>query len=100
MIFKDSDNMETVFESNNIKYVKLSYDLIDDYLKMINDVSIKSLVSKKYYEITYDEEGKFNLYGASLDSEGRLREVEDVDMDDVFDMMINRYRESILKGEI
>lgn len=72
---------------------EIEYDILMEFNYDGNDYVI-------YTDNSYDEEGKFNLYGASLDSEGRLREVEDVDMDDVFDMMINRYRESILKGEI
>ncbi len=27
---------DVIFESENIFYVKLSYDLIEDYLKMVN----------------------------------------------------------------
>ena len=72
---------------------EIEYDILMEFNYDGNDYVI-------YTDNTYDEEGKFNLYGAATDSEGRLREVEDVDMDDVFDMMINRYRESILKGEI
>lgn len=53
-----------------------------------------------YTDNTYNEKEEFNIYGASLDKEGRLTEVTDVDMMDVFSIMINRYREKVMSGEV
>ena len=49
---------------------------------------------------TYNEKGEFNMYGARVGVDGRLREVYDTDMMDVFNVMIERYKEKIIKGEI
>ncbi len=53
-----------------------------------------------YTDNTYDDKGKFNLFGACLDSEGRLMDVEDPDINIIFDVMMKRYREKVLRGEL
>ncbi len=49
---------------------------------------------------TYDNEGNINVYGAKLDGEERLEEVFDDEVKDIFDMMIEEYRQKILRGDI
>lgn len=45
-----------VFDSERINYVNLSYDLIDDYLNMVNDKEISKFISKKDRTYTYEQE--------------------------------------------
>lgn len=49
-------DLEKVFESDNIIYVKLSKELVDDYLKMINDPGVMSTIVKNAKTYTYEEE--------------------------------------------
>ena len=75
-------------ENENIEYdilVKFQYDDKDYVL---------------YTDNTFSDQGEFNVYGAGIDKEGRLREVDDVDMDDVFHYMIQQYKEKVLNGEL
>ena len=75
---------------------------------MINDVLYDILMKFSfdsedyvlYTDNTYDNEGNFNIYGAKLGIDGRLEEVDDVDMDLVFDIMIRRYKKKVLGGEL
>ncbi len=53
-----------------------------------------------YTDNTFDDGGNIHLYGARLDEEERLREVEDADIHAVFDIMMKRYREKLLRGEL
>ena len=53
-----------------------------------------------FTDYTYDEEGILNFYGSGIDSEGRLVEVEDVDMDKVFQIKIDEYKDKLLRGEV
>ena len=53
-----------------------------------------------YTDNTYNDNNEFNVYGARMDKEGRLREVDDVDMDEVFNIMIRRYRDKVMSGEL
>lgn len=69
------------------------YDILMNFSYDDNDYVL-------YTDNTYDDKGDFNVYGARVDEEGRLLEVEDVDMDDVFKEMIDKYKEKVLKGEI
>lgn len=48
--------LEKVLESENINYVKVSQELIDDYLKMVNDVEIQKLINDNPYTFSYEEE--------------------------------------------
>lgn len=50
------EKYELVFESQNIKYVKLSEDLINDYLVMVNDPEVAGKISHKIRTFSYDEE--------------------------------------------
>lgn len=43
-------------QSENIDYIKLSVDLIDDYLVMVNDEDIQKQISKNKRVYTYDDE--------------------------------------------
>ena len=47
---------EVTFESENIEFVKLSFDLIDNYLLMINDMSVSKNISHNPKIFTYEEE--------------------------------------------
>ena len=53
-----------------------------------------------YTDNTYNDNNEFNLYGAGIDIDGRLKEVDDVDMDSVFKLMIEKYKEKVLNGEL
>lgn len=48
--------MNVLFESDNIYYVNVSKELIDDYLVMINDESVQRRISKKRKVYTYEDE--------------------------------------------
>lgn len=48
--------MNAVFKSDNIDFIKISADLIDDYLKMVNDQEISKLISLTPHLYTYEEE--------------------------------------------
>lgn len=43
------ESFELVFESENIKYIKLNKDLMDEYMKMYNNLSIQKLLFKKIF---------------------------------------------------
>ena len=49
-------NYQTVFESENILYVKLNEKLINDYLVMINDPNVANKISHKIRTYTYEDE--------------------------------------------
>ena len=49
-------NYQTVFESENILYVKLNEKLINDYLVMINDHDVANKISHKIRTYTYEDE--------------------------------------------
>ena len=38
---------EIIFESNRIKFIKLSKKLVNDYLDMVNDVEVQRFISHK-----------------------------------------------------
>jgi len=48
-----------IFESDNIYFVKINKDLIDDYLKMVNNPEVSKFISLKNRSFTYDEEIKW-----------------------------------------
>lgn len=50
------NNYEVIFESENILYVKLSENLIDDYLKMVNDPDISKFISHHPKKYSYEDE--------------------------------------------
>ena len=70
---------------------KIEYDILMRFHYGDDDYVI-------FTDNTYDNDN-LNLYGARLDSEERLIEYDE-DMDEVFDMMINKYKEKLLKGEV
>lgn len=48
--------MLKVFESERINYVRVDPNLINEYLEMINDKEIKSLIGLDNIEISFDDE--------------------------------------------
>ena len=48
--------MIKVFESDRINYVKVDPNLINDYLKMINDIEIQSFIGLSNMTISFDQE--------------------------------------------
>ena len=53
MVVKRED---IIFESENIYYVRVSETLIEDYLKMVNDISVAKLISKNIRTYKYEDE--------------------------------------------
>ena len=53
-----------------------------------------------YTDNTQDEDGNINVYGAKVDKNGKLSVAEDVDMERVFQIMIEKYRKKIVGGEL
>jgi len=47
---------EIVFESDRIFFVKLSQELVQDYLNMVNDIEVQKYISHKRKEYTLDGE--------------------------------------------
>lgn len=45
-----------ILESDNLYYTNLSYDLIDDYLTMVNDPTIQQYIYKESKHFTYEDE--------------------------------------------
>lgn len=43
------ENLELIYESENIYYVKMSEYLLEEYLKMYNDIEIQKLLFKKSF---------------------------------------------------
>ena len=56
MIIVDIIKNKIIFESDNIYFVKINKDLIDDYLKMVNNPEVSKFISLKNRSFTYDEE--------------------------------------------
>ena len=48
--------MNTVFETENIKFIELTELLVQDYLEMINDINVARLLGRTK---TVTEEGEF-----------------------------------------
>ena len=49
-------NYEVVFESDRIIFIKLTKDLVEDYVNMVNDENVQRLISKKRNIYKIDEE--------------------------------------------
>ena len=49
-------NLEVVFESERIKFCKISHELIQDYLDMVNDIEVQKYISHNRKTISYDSE--------------------------------------------
>ena len=45
-----------LFHSENICYINVSEDYINDYLEMVNDMNIRKLISTKRKIYTYEQE--------------------------------------------
>lgn len=50
---------EKVFESERIYYIKITKDLIEDYLEMINDIEVANKISHNPKTFTYEDELKW-----------------------------------------
>jgi len=50
------NNYEMIFESENIIYIKLSEDLINEYLLMVNDIEVAKQISHNIKTYTYEDE--------------------------------------------
>ena len=50
------DKYEKVFESKNIIFIKLSEELIDEYLTMINNYEVQKYISHNMHKYSRDEE--------------------------------------------
>lgn len=48
-----------IFESERIDFVELSQDLIDDYLKMVNDPAVASKIRREPIYFSHDDEVKW-----------------------------------------
>lgn len=53
-----------------------------------------------YTDNTYDQDGMFNLYKAHIDDDNKLSDPSDVDVDEIFDKLINDYKNKVIRGEI
>lgn len=52
--------METIFHSENILFVKVCEDLVNDYLDMVNDIEgVAQYIGKRRTPYTFEEELKF-----------------------------------------
>ena len=52
--------METVFESENIRFVKFTEELVDDYLAMVNDIEhVARFIGERRTPYTMEEELEF-----------------------------------------
>lgn len=45
-----------VFDSERINFINISYDLINDYLNMVNDKEVSKFISKKDRIFTFEQE--------------------------------------------
>lgn len=52
-----------------------------------------------YTDNTYNDKGEFNIYTAGVDEKNNLFEPTDVDMDLVFKVMVEAYKNRILEGD-
>ncbi len=53
-----------------------------------------------YTDNTYDKKGIFNLYKAHIDSDNKLSDPTDVDVEEIFDKLITDYKNKVARGEI
>ncbi|MBQ9579762.1 MAG: GNAT family N-acetyltransferase [Lachnospiraceae bacterium] len=57
--------MNTVFETENIKFIELTESLVEDYLAMINDINVARLLGRTK---TVTEEGELNWIRMNLEN--------------------------------
>ena len=50
------DNFDIIFESDRIYFVKVSEILVNDYLKMVNDIEVQKFISHKRKNYTVEQE--------------------------------------------
>lgn len=55
-MIKPIKKFNVILKSDNIDYVELSKDLIDDYLEMVNNPDIAKMITKKVRVFTYEQE--------------------------------------------
>lgn len=48
--------MEKIMESEHIYYVKVTEELVNDYLEMVNDPEVQRFISKNMFNISYENE--------------------------------------------
>ena len=53
------ENFKMIFESENIYYIKLNRELINDYLEMVNNYEVQKFISHNIKKYTYEEELKW-----------------------------------------
>ena len=47
---------EVIFETERIKFIKVNENYVNEYLKMINDEEVQMFISKKRFNLTYEQE--------------------------------------------
>ena len=57
--------MNTVFETENIKFIELTESLVEDYLAMINDINVARVLGRTK---TVTEEGELNWIRMNLEN--------------------------------
>lgn len=79
----------------------LLYDKMHN--KIEYDVLIEFIYDNKncivYTDNTVDSNGLFNLYKGYID-DNNIKNVEDSDLDEIFDRLIKDYKNKVMRGEI
>lgn len=83
---------EVIFESERIKYIKLTEKLIDDYLNMVNDPEVSSKISHHPRTYTSEEEKswidvklKSNAICYSMIEKGTNKYIGNIEIDQIKD---------------
>lgn len=63
-------NREIILESDNIYYANVSYDLIDEHLKILNNPNIKKFLTADSKPYTYED--RFKRVKRALDGDGLI----------------------------
>ena len=84
-------------KKNMIIYDKSNKEIKCDILIEFTYDSVNYIV---YTDNTIDENGFFNLYKAKIDSENKISDPDDVDVDEIFDKLILDYKNKIIRGEV
>lgn len=78
------------------------YDKNNNIIKC--DVLIEFTYDKRNYIVytdnTIDDDGMFNLFKGCINQDNQISNPEDVDVDEIFDILINDYKMKVLKGDI
>ena len=76
----------------------------NDNNKINCDVLIEFVYDSEKYIVytdnTIDSDGFFNLFKAHIDSDNKISDPDDVDVDMIFDRLINDYKEKVISGEV